>query len=92
MAECSKVVPQVPKTIMVDGPPQYGLHMDIEEAQFLFDILRMVGGDPKKSRRRLADNIYLSLTPYRSDFARQHIDGCHTDINIQEGSIFCEEL
>jgi hypothetical protein len=35
----------------------YILELDKEEAQFLSDLCRRIGGDPTRSRRRIADRL-----------------------------------
>lgn len=39
----------------------YNLQLDHEEMKFIRDVLRLVGGDPLRSRRRIADRILETI-------------------------------
>lgn len=61
VVETSKeiMVPQIIKE------KSFVLELSKEEAQLIADIFGYVGGDPKKSRRKLVDNIYNALSSVR---------------------------
>lgn len=58
MAKALKVTRKVIQTVEV---PIIALELDEDEAQALRDLLAQVGGDQRKSRRGLLDNISRAL-------------------------------
>ncbi len=58
--------------------PVYMLELSNQEAAFIVDVMRKIGGDLKKSRRRHADEVLAAL---------RSAGVCQTDAYDSEGSI-----
>lgn len=53
MAKAEKVLPK---------EPEYLLTLSGNEAQFIYDVMYMIGGDPKLSRRKYATELLRTLS------------------------------
>lgn len=66
------------KATAINSKPSFILELSCEEAEFIIDVMRKIGGNSKTSRRRHADNILKAL---------RGAGASHTDARDSEGSI-----
>lgn len=62
MAKAVKKVEKVERVVVEEVASGVVLTLDNDEAQFLRDVMGLIGGNPYHSRRRHADSIYQVLS------------------------------
>lgn len=79
MAKALRVTRVIPATVEVRG---IALELDKDEAQALRDVLAQVGGEQRKSRRGLLDNILRALDT---------VGVCRSGVRDMRGTVYFED-